>query len=116
MSYISDILSPEDVISIMPSSIKKSWIYSHWEDLGGIRIGKRLFILKEVLYANFQGKRLVVRKDRKEWPEVDSEGGGNEKSEVEEEERSQARRSRVKAASGAIKNYSNEFGLVDALQ
>jgi hypothetical protein len=110
MSSNFDILCPEDVISMMPASVQKSWVYDHWEDLGGVRIGKRLFILREVLYANLQTTRVVVREGRMGRRKMDTQESGNGANKVEKKARGQARGSGVKAARKKVKNHSNEFG------
>jgi hypothetical protein len=112
----NDILTPREVALLMPSSVPISWIYAHWEDLGGIRIGRRKLILRSVLYANLQGEGLLVRENREGRKEMDTPKNRNEANEVEEEKRGQTGGGRVEAKGGTIKNHSNEFGLVDALQ
>jgi hypothetical protein len=112
----NDILTPREVALLMPSSISKSWIYEHWEELGGIKIGRRKLILRSVLYANLQGKRLVVRENREGRKEMDPKKSWYDTGEMEEEKGGQTGGGRVKAKGGTIKNHSNEFGLVDALK
>ena len=112
----NDILTPREVALLMPSSISISWIYEHWEDLGGIKIGRRNIILRSVFYLNLQGRRVLVRENREGRKEMDPKESWYDTGEVEEEKRSQTGGGRVKAKGGTIKNHSNEFGLVDALQ
>lgn len=116
MNTFDDILTPREVALLMPSSVPISWIYAHWEDLGGIRIGRRKLILRSVLYANLQGKRLLVRENREGRKEMDTPTSRYEPDEMEEEKRGQTGGGGVKAKGGTVKNHSNEFGLVDALQ
>ena len=85
----NDILTPREVALLMPSSVPISWIYAHWEDLGGIRIGRRKLILRSVLYANLQGKRLLVRENREGRKEMDTPTSRYEPDEMEEEKRGQ---------------------------
>ena len=116
MNAFDDILTPREVALLMPSSVPISWIYAHWEDLGGIKIGRRKLILRSELYANLQGKGLVVRENRERRKEMDTPKNRYEPDEVEEEKRGQVRRGGIKAEGRTIRNHSNEFGLVDALQ
>ena len=116
MNAHDDILTPREVALLMPSSISKSWIYEHWEDLGGIKIGRRNIILRSVFYDNLQRRKVVVRENREGRKEMDSPKNRYEPDEVEEEKRGQVRRGRIKAEGRTIRNHSNEFGLVDALQ
>ena len=100
----------------MPPPISISWVYKHWEELGGIKKGRRNVILRGVLYANLQGKGVVVRENREGRKEMDTPKNRYEPDEVEEEKRGQVRRGGIKAEGRTIRNHSNEFGLVDALQ
>lgn len=111
-----EFLTPKDVALLMPPSIKKTWLYDHWEDLGGVRIGRKKLILKEIFYANFQKEGLVVCQGGKERKEMDAVEGGYDPDKVEDETRGKTGRGRVKENGKPIRNYSNEFGLVDALQ
>lgn len=52
--YPEDILSPVEVLELMPSSITSGWLYSHWDELGGVTIANKKLILKEELYANLK--------------------------------------------------------------
>ena len=110
------ILTPEEVAELMPASVPKSWIYAHWEDLGGVKIGKRKFILSEVLYANLQGRQMVVRPDHGRGREMDPEESRDGNHQMENQERRQTRRGGTQGKGERVKNHSNEFGLVDALQ
>ena len=110
------ILTPEEVAELMPASVPKSWIYAHWEDLGGVKIGKRKFILSEVLYANLQGRQMVVRPDYGGQRKVDSQEREDGGEQVENQEGRQAGRDRAQKKGERVKNHSNEFGLVDAVQ
>lgn len=112
----NDILNPEQVASLMPPPITISWVYTHWEELGGTKIGRRNVILKGVLYANLQGKGVLVCKNREGREEMDPQASWHDTGEVEEEKRGQTGRGRAKAKGGAIKKHPNRFGLVDALQ
>lgn len=55
-----EILSPREVALLMPPSMSMTWIYEHWEELGGIRIGGRELIWRDALFNNLQGKQQVV--------------------------------------------------------
>ena len=116
------ILTPKEVVALMPPSIPKSWVYAHWGDLGGVTIGRRKLILKGVLYANLQTKGTVLSKSPDKRGEVDTEKSWHETAKMANEKRSQTSRSRTedvdrgKAEGQVYTNHTNEYGLVDALQ
>lgn len=112
----NDILTPDEVAKLMPSSVPKSWVYAHWEELGGVKIGKRKLILREVLYGNLQKREMVVRKDNEGRNDMDPRQSGHGSKKMEKEKGGQTGRSGTNSESRAYKNYSNEFGLVDAVQ
>ena len=116
MNAICEIMTPTEVLSLMPASLPKSWVYAHWEDLGGVKIGRRKLILREVFYANFQKEGLVVCTDRQERGEMDSLQSGHGSEQVENEKRSETRGVKIARMGGKVENHSNEFGLVDAVQ
>lgn len=109
------ILTPNDVAELMPF-VSASWIYDHWEDLGGVTIGKRKFILWEVFYANLQGGKVVVRPDNGGQREMDTKKSQYGKETVENKKGSKTRRSGTEGVCREVKNHSNKFGLVDAVQ
>jgi hypothetical protein len=109
------ILTPNDVAKLMPF-VSESWIYDHWEDFGGVTIGRRKFILWEVFYANLQGGQMVVRTDNGGQGEMDAEKSQYGKETVENKKGSKTRRSGTEGACREVKNHSNKFGLVDAVQ
>lgn len=51
-----DILSPDEVLEIMPPSITKGWLHSHWSKLGGRSFGNRKLITYGVLIATLEGR------------------------------------------------------------
>ena len=116
------ILTPKEVAVIMPSSVPKSWVYAHWEDFGGVTIGRRKLILKEVLYAHLQTKGTVLSKSPDKRGEMDSEKSRHEAATLVNQEGCQTSRSGTenqgcgKAEGQVYTNHSNEHGLVDALQ
>ena len=111
-----DILTPNEVALLMPPSVPKSWIYAHWGELGGVKIGRRKLILREVFYANFQKEGLVVCTDRQKRGEMDSLQSRHGSEQVENEKRGETRGGKIAGMGGKVENHSNEFGLVDALQ
>jgi hypothetical protein len=76
----------------MPSSIPKSWLYAHWEELGGVTIGRRKLILKGVLYANLQAEGVLLRQNSGGRREPDAQQGGNKTLSMAEAPGSQDRR------------------------
>jgi hypothetical protein len=116
MENQKDILTPDEVSELMPSSVPKSWIYSHWEELGGVKIGKRKLILREMLYANLQTGRMVVCPSNSEKTKMDTKEITDGTLKMENQKGSPARGIRIAEAPGKVRNHSNEFGLVDALQ
>jgi hypothetical protein len=109
------ILTPNDVAKLMPF-VSESWIYDHWEDFGGVTIGRRKFILWEVFYANLQGGQMVVRAANGRQKEMDTKKSQYGKETVENKKGSKTGRSGTEGACREVKNHSNKFGLVDALQ
>jgi hypothetical protein len=66
---INDILTPEEVAQYLRKS--PSWVYKHWQELGGRKLGGSLFFpSKENLYEHLFGKRKGV--------EVRLHPGGNQ--------------------------------------
>ena len=116
------ILTPKEVADLMPPSIPKSWVYAHWEDLGGVTIGRRKLILKKVFYANLQTKKMVLCESPDKRGEVDTCKSLNDGALLANQEGSQTSRSRIenqgcRNAEGEVyTNHTNEFGLVDTLQ
>lgn len=55
-----DILSPAEVLELMPPTIKIGWLYSNWSELGGVTIGNKKLIKYGVLNANLEGERRKV--------------------------------------------------------
>ena len=60
----SDIMSPREVLKIMPSSITIGWLYSHWPELGGVTIGNKKLIKRGILDAHLEGKQEVLHKGK----------------------------------------------------
>jgi hypothetical protein len=116
------ILTPKEVAALMPPSIPKSWVYAHWEDLGGVTIGRRKLILKKVFYANLQAKKMVLCESPDKREEVDTCKSQHDGAPLANQEGSQTSRSRTenfgsgKAEGQVYTNHTNEFGLADALQ
>ena len=111
-----EIMTPDEVFSLMPPSVPKSWVYAHWGELGGVKIGKRKLILREVLYGNLQKEGLVVCPDREGQHELDTGESRNGRDPVEKETGRQTRRCGAETKGRKVENHSNEFGLIDALQ
>jgi len=61
----SDIMSPREVLEIMPPSIKIGWLYSHWSELGGVTIGNKKLIKRGVLGANLERKQEVLHQGKR---------------------------------------------------
>ncbi len=100
-----DILSPVEVLELMPPSIKTGWLYSNWSELGGVTIGNKKLIKYGVLHANLEGKqRQVLHKvegtgaRKQEIPEAS--GCWNESKELGYEERSTSCRAGVEEIGG----------------
>jgi len=110
-----ELLTAKDVAEHMPF-VSLSWIYDHWEDLGGVTIGKKKFILWEVYYANLQGGKVVVRPDNGGEREMDTKKSQYGKETLENKKGSKTGGNRTERACAAIRNHSNEFGLADAVQ
>ena len=64
MKDLKEILTPDDVASLMPQSISKPWIEEHWEELGGTDIAGCKLILKSVLYDNLQSDQKKVHQQQ----------------------------------------------------
>ena len=60
MKGSKEILTPDDVASLMPHSISKPWIVAHWVELGGTDIAGRKLIIKSVLYDNLQSDQKKI--------------------------------------------------------
>jgi hypothetical protein len=116
------ILTPKEVAALMPPSIPKSWVYTHWEDLGGVTIGRRKLILKKVFYANLQTKKMVLCENPDKRGEVDTGKSQHDGASLANQERGQTSRSGIenqgyrKTEGQVYTNHTNEFGLVDTLQ
>jgi hypothetical protein len=116
------ILTPKEVAALMPPSIPKSWVYAHWEDLGGVTIGRRKLILKKVFYANLQTEKMVLCENPDKRGEVDTFKSPHDGATLADQEGSQTSRSGIenqgcRNADGQVyTNHTNEFGLADALQ
>jgi hypothetical protein len=111
-----EILTPHEVAQLMPASVPISWVYANWDSLGGVKIGKRKLILKEVLYANLQKRQVVVRSNREERKKLDAKKSGNGSDTVEKKRGCEKWRGRASQNSDKLINHSNEFGLIDAIQ
>jgi hypothetical protein len=122
MSDFDTILTPKEVTSLMPPSIPESWVYAHWEDLGGVTIGRRKLILKGVFYANLQAKKMVLCESPDKRGEMDTGKGPHDGATLADQEGGQTGRSGTenvgcgKAEGQVYTNHTNEYGLVDALQ
>ena len=58
----ADIMTPEEVAQFLRKS--PSWVYKHWQELGGVKLGGSLFFPnKEDLYERLfnKGQRVAVR-------------------------------------------------------
>jgi hypothetical protein len=118
-----DILTPKNVMeeSLLPG-IGLTWLYKHWASLGGVTIGTKKFILREILYASLQGKQ-----EEEQAPDVanQSEGAGKGFSKVSNtnstgdgnnqlgnKKRSRAGRAGVGkvSAGNVLTDHSDEFG------
>ena len=112
-----DILSVKEVQELMPPSITKGWLYSHWEEIGGVVIANKKLILRENLYAYIKGeKREVLRKGVGQQSSVHSIKNGDESNQLVEQNQSQSCRSRIeKTDTGPIFDHSDEFGLTESL-
>ena len=112
-----DILSVKEVQELMPPSITKGWLYSHWQEIGGVVIANKKLILKENLYAYLKGeKREVLREGMGQQSAVHSVKNGDESNQLVEQNRSQSCRSRTeKKDTGSIFDHSDEFGLTESL-
>ena len=115
MCGINDILSVDDVAAIMPGNITKAWLYSNWEKLGGVSIGRRKLIIRGVLYECLQNRDLVVCQNNNERNQMDSTKSRNESCSLENEARGQVRGGRVKKPNTFTKQPSNRHGLLDTL-
>jgi hypothetical protein len=51
------ILTPDEVASLMPPSISRSWIEAHWKDLGGTNVAGRKLVLWSALHSNLQSEQ-----------------------------------------------------------
>ena len=51
------ILTPDEVASLMPPSISRSWIEAHWKELGGTNVAGRKLILWSALHSNLQSEQ-----------------------------------------------------------
>lgn len=53
-----DVLTPKMVLKegLLPG-VGQTWLYKHWESLGGKTFGTKKFILREKLHASLQGKQ-----------------------------------------------------------
>lgn len=75
------ILTPEEVAQYLRKS--PSWVYKHWQGLGGVKLGGSLFFpSKEDLYEHLfcQGQRLVPLRLRSERGEVQRDAVQNQES------------------------------------
>jgi hypothetical protein len=115
MNESKNIMSVEDAAAIMPKSITKSWLYSNWEKLGGICLGRRKLILKEVLFARLQNQKLVVHQGSDGWNQMDTEKSGNDGNKMEKKERSERCRNRTQTTCQQSAGDVNRHGLIEAL-
>ncbi len=93
--------SPDELLPSFPPSIKKEWLYAHWEELGGVTIGNRKLIKLEVLDANLEGtKREVLhqveRTDKRKSEVSETDRCRNGATELGNEERGTGSRERAK--------------------
>jgi hypothetical protein len=116
LDCFGDILTPKEIAKLMPSSVSQSWIYAHWEELGGVKIGGLKLISKEVFDDNFQKERLVLRQDRKGRQKVDTNQSGNGTVQMENKKGSKKGGSQAKRIRFGTVNHTNEFGLADAVK
>jgi len=114
----TEVLTPRMVhdLAILPG-VSESWIRLHWEELGGVTIGKRKFITKEKMYACIQGcERQMAVEDQRTDKGVNKisdtfiVGDGN--NELEHKKRGTESRTNLggKSQTQILTDHSDNFG------
>ncbi len=109
-----EFINPRDVKKII-SGASLSWIYKNWEHLGGIKIGGRKLIAKEVLHASLQQEREVASQGNHRKENILSNDSRDGAKKLFYQKGGPEGRGRVEKKGGVDERDINRHGLLDSL-